>query len=168
MKIRISFISLFCALFLVLNLVASSAMASQRPDDHDALTGMSQPGKAFFDINIGVKPETYDASMGKLALYLDVIRQTHDSLLLQSVTPDMVVVFRGSAVTLVTDKASDEVKALIGGLAKMKVRFEACNVATTLMSTVNSSILPEVKVVGNTFVSAIGYQASGYGYILIQ
>lgn len=78
------------------------------------------------------------------------------------------MVFRGSAVTLVTDKASDSVKKLISDLAQNRVKFEACNVATTLMATPIDSIQSEIKVVGNTFVSAIGYQSSGYNYILIQ
>jgi len=161
-------VSVFVTLQLVICLLATSGSASAVPNDHDALAGFNKPGRAFFDVNIGVTPETFEASMGKLALYLDVIGQTHDSLRAQAIVPEIVVVFRGSAVMLVTKKASDAVKGLISGLAEKRVKFEACNVATTLMGTSNDSILPEIKVVGNTFISAIGYQSSGYSYILIQ
>lgn len=168
MQKNTGFGSFLVVLCLSLGLLASNVFASTAPDDHDALVGLNSPGKAFFDINIGVTPETFDASMGKLALYLDVIRKTHDSLQAQSVVPDIVVVFRGSAVTLVTDKASNGVKNLIAELGRKKVKFEACSVATSLMGSPNDAILPRIKVVGNTFISAIGYQSKGYSYILIQ
>ncbi|PLX87554.1 MAG: hypothetical protein C0618_06270 [Desulfuromonas sp.] len=166
-KIRRSVI-FFMTLSLVSCLMFANAFASEAPDDDSALAGLNMPAKAFFDINIGASPETYAASMEKLALYLDVIGQTYDSLMSQGADPDIIVVFRGAAVTLVTENASEQVKVLIAALAKKQIKFEACNVATTLTGTPNTAILPQVKVVGNTFVSAIGYQSAGYRYIIIQ
>ncbi|PLX82286.1 MAG: hypothetical protein C0617_14240 [Desulfuromonas sp.] len=166
MKSTRSPIRLLAALALTLLLAASPAWAVDLPDDSDALAGLTS-GKALFDINIGVTPETFDASMGKLGLYLDVIRQTHEGLVAQGVTPDIIVAVRGSAVTLVTDAASDTVKGLVTALAGMGVTFEACNVATALTGTANDAILPEIKVVGNTFISAIGYGSDHKGYATI-
>jgi peroxiredoxin family protein len=48
------------------------------------------------------------------------------------------------------------------------VRLEACSVATALFGVDNETILPEIVVVGNTFISALGFQAVGYAPILIQ
>ncbi|PLX82285.1 MAG: hypothetical protein C0617_14235 [Desulfuromonas sp.] len=146
---------------------SDSPATPSTPNDMAALAGVDV-GKGLFDVNIGVTPETFDASMGKLALYLDVIRQTHDGLEAQGAAADIIVAVRGSAVTLVTGAASDDVKGLVTTLAGMGVTFEACNVATALTGTPNDAILPEIKVVGNTFISAIGYQAKGYSPILIQ
>jgi intracellular sulfur oxidation DsrE/DsrF family protein len=53
-------------------------------------------------------------------------------------------------------------------LAQAGVRFEACAIATRLFGVENNSVLPQVKVVGNTFNSLIGYQAKGYALIPIQ
>ncbi len=162
-------IRLLASLVLVLLLAATPVLAVPAPDDSDALAGLAgATGKALFDINIGVAPKTFDASMGMLALYLDVIKQTHAGLKSQGLTPDIIVAFRGSAVTLVTDTASVAVKGLITELAGMGIKFEACNIATKLTGTPNDSILLEIKVVGNTFISAVGYQAKGYSPILIQ
>jgi len=56
----------------------------------------------------------------------------------------------------------------ITDLDGLGVKFEACNIATNLFGIDNETILLEIKVVGNTFISAIGYQTKGYSPILIQ
>lgn len=133
-------------------------------DDRQALAGVST-GRALFDVNI--------ADAGKLILYLKVIRETREGLLRQQVTPDFIVAFRGPAVQLVADrqqrnKELTEAWQLIGELKKGGVRFEACGVATRLFGVENGSIIPEVSVVGNTFISSIGYQTKGYALIPIM
>jgi intracellular sulfur oxidation DsrE/DsrF family protein len=137
-------------------------------DDAAALKGMTS-GKAVFDVNVG--------EAGKLALYLSVIKETHEGLVKQGVKPDLILVFRGPAVLLIStnrDKVPaeqqakyDEAAKLIKDLKGMGVKFEACSVATRLMKVDNTTIYPEIKVVGNTFISLIGYQAKGYAYIPI-
>lgn len=57
---------------------------------------------------------------------------------------------------------------MIQELAKQGVRFEACAIATRLFHVDNASMISDVKVVGNTFISLIGYQAKGYAVIPIQ
>ncbi len=140
-------------------LASSTALAVQPPSDQRALAGV-QSGKALFDINLS------DAQ--SLPVYLQVIKQTFAGLKGQQVEPDFIVAFRGPAVTLVTDKAPKEVAAQIAELSEMGVRFEACNVATTLFGIDNTSLLKPIEVVGNTFISAIGYSAKGYVPIPIQ
>lgn len=143
--------------------------AEAAPKDTAALRGL-QVGKGIFDINLP-DPE-------KLPLYLGVIKETFTGMKAQGVKPDLIVVFRGPAVKLVSterDGFSPEQKAtlkhsdaLIQELSAMGIRFEGCAVATRLFQVENNSLIPQVKVVGNTFVSLIGYQAKGYGLIPIQ
>lgn len=163
---RLSIIALavlMCALATPLVTVAAT------PNDSVALQGV-KTGKAVFDINLS-GPE-------KLPLYLQVIKETHDSLIKQGVKPVMVVAFRGMAVRLVSSERKDftaeqkdlmdDADKLIVDLAKKGIRFEACAVASRLFKIDNATILPNVKVVGNTFISLIGYQARGYAIIPIQ
>lgn len=139
------------------------------PDDRSALQGVKS-GKGIFDINI--------TDVEKLPLYLQVIKETDDGLKKQGVKPDLIVVFRGGAVRFVSSSRTEfspeqtvslgNADALLQELVKRGVRFEVCAVATRLFKVDNASILPDVKVVGNTFISLIGYQAKGYAIIPIQ
>jgi hypothetical protein len=47
------------------------------------------------------------------------------------------------------------------------VKMESRSVAARLLGIGNDTIIPEVKPVGNTFVSLIGYQKKGYALIPI-
>lgn len=133
--------------------------------DHVALEGV-KTGKALFDVNL--------SDAGKLVLYLKVIKETREGLLKQKVKPDMIVAFRGPSVLLVSKEQREagkdltEAWQLITALKKNGVRFEACAVATRLFAVENSNILPEIEVVGNTFISLIGYQSKGYALIPIM
>lgn len=163
--------SLLVAALTTLLLATSISFAAHvaTPDDRAALRGVKS-GKGIFDINI--------TDVEKLPLYLQVIKETNDGLKKQGVKPDLIVAFRGGAVRFVSKSRtgfSDDQKeslehadALIQELAKQGVRFEACAIATRLFHVDNDSIIPDVKIVGNTFISLIGYQTNGYAIIPIQ
>jgi intracellular sulfur oxidation DsrE/DsrF family protein len=150
---------------------ASTPMSAHaaRPDDRVALKGVTS-GKGIFDINL--------IDVEKLPLYLQVIKETNDGLKNQGVKPNLVVAFRGEAVRFVSSNRTEftpeqkvslaNADALIQELMKRGVRFEACAVATRLFKVDNATILPSVRVVGNTFISLIGYQSRGYALIPIQ
>lgn len=135
-------------------------------DDADALKGVTV-GKAVFDVNLG------DA--GKLALYLSVIKETHEGLVKQGVKPDLLMAFRGPSVLLISTNREkipadqqakyDEVAKLIKELKGLGVKLEACSIATRVMKVDNATIYPEIKVIGNTFISLMGYQRNGYAYV---
>lgn len=156
------------ALILSALMIAATAFA-QAPDDRDALKGVTS-GKALFDINLG-KAES-------LPLYLNVIAMTHRGLVDQGVTPEFVVAFRGPSVQFITGKTRgqdstqaavfEEIAGKVRELDALGVKFEACAIATGLFKIDNSAVLPEIKVVGNTFISLIGYQAQGYGTIPVM
>lgn len=141
-----------------------TATASEAPLDSRALTGVSQ-GKALFDINL--------AEEAKLPLYLQVIEKTYDGLVAQGVSPDFVIAFRGPAVQFIDDSAADaatqqQIAALIARLAAKGVHLEACAIATGLFNVEEKALLPGIELVGNTFISLIGYQAQGYGTIVVM
>jgi len=137
--------------------------------DENALQGVDV-GKGLFDINLD--------HAAKLELYLSVIKKTHADLIRQGRKPDFVIAFRGASVRLISNetwsfsKEDQQILAksasIIKELQELGVAFEACSIATNLFKIDNSTLLPGVQVVGNTFVSLIGYQAKGYSLIPIQ
>jgi intracellular sulfur oxidation DsrE/DsrF family protein len=167
MKRRLSVLvtALFCLLVLNLPLAKAAAVI----DDSNALKGV-QTTKALFDISLG------DAE--SLELYLEVIQQTHDDLIRQGQKPDFVIVFRGSSVRLInsetwsySEEDQERLKKSSAMLAKLKgegANIEACSIATKLFKVDNATILPDIRVVSNTFVSLIGYQEQGYRLVTIK
>jgi intracellular sulfur oxidation DsrE/DsrF family protein len=144
--------------------------AQTKPDDTRALNGVST-GKVVWDISMA-NPET-------LALYLSVVRETYDDLVRQNVKPDMVLAIHGLPVRYVRKDVSDlpfeampHIETINEVLDDLKgrpgVRIEVCSVANRLMGVENGSIRDGLQVVGNTWVSLIGYQAQGYAVIPIQ
>jgi intracellular sulfur oxidation DsrE/DsrF family protein len=152
---------------LVLALSTNMALAD-KPNDATALHGVKH-GKVVFDINAS------DAR--RLNLYLAVIRETHDDLKRQGVRPDIILAFRGLAVTLVSSDRErfeltefeqlDQVAEQIAALRRLGVRMEGCSIATRLFQVDNATLLEGISPVGNTFVSLTGYQAQGYAMIPI-
>ena len=137
--------------------------------DQNALQGVDI-GKGLFDINL--------TQAAKLELYLSVIKKTHADIIHQGKKPDFVIAFRGASVRLISSETwslSEEDQqslarsaAIIKELQDLGVVIEACSIATDLFKIDNSTLLPGVRVVGNTFISLIGYQAQGYSLIPIQ
>ena len=158
-KWQIVFLAMFSLLF-------TSAFAD-RPGDEDALKGISE-GKVIWDVTIS-KPS-------RLLFVMKVIDTTYDDLIKQDVQPDMVFTFHGRVLKLLTtdpieldideEVAHEELLELIQKLSERPgVKMESCSVAAQFLGIDNSSIIPEVKPVGNTFVSLIGYQQQGYALI---
>ncbi len=153
---------------LAVLLATQTLVAAPKPDDADALRGVTT-GKVLFDINM--------ADPKKMTLYLAVIRETVDDLKRQGVEPDVILAFRGLSVRLISkDREAmdltdfeylDRVAAQLDDLRSQGVRMEACSVATRLFKVDNATLLDGIKPVGNTFVSLTGYQAQGYANIPI-
>lgn len=162
---RVFLISLTAILMATSQAVVQAAAP---PDDRGALLGV-KTGKGVFDINT--------TEVDKLTLYLQVIKETQEGLKKQRVKPDLIVAFRGASVRFVSKERGNftteeqenllETDEMISELSKEGVRFEACAIATRLYNINNKSILPAVRVVGNTFISLIGYQSKGYNLIPI-
>lgn len=144
-------------------------VTAEEYSDSAALEGI-QSSRTLFDINL--------SQAGKLELYLGVIMKTRDDLLRQGVKPEIILAFRGASVRLITterwafseedQKSLEKASEILAKLHELGVRIEACSIATNLFKVDNSTLLPGIEVVGNTFVSLTGYQAKGFALIPIQ
>lgn len=168
MKYRLGVI-IGMALCWLLVMGSSWANSAEAIGDHAALKGV-QSTRGLFDISLS------DAE--SLELYLEVIQQTHDDLIRQGHKPDFVIVFRGPSVKLIntetwsySEEDQERLKKASAMLTRLKeegVNIEACSIATKLFKIDNATILPDIRVVGNTFVSLIGYQEQGYELVLVK
>jgi len=134
--------------------------AAQKPDDREALAGL-KTARVIFDVRV--------PDLEKLEFNLRNLNETFDGIVAQGVKPEMIVVFRGPGVRLLTAAAIDEAaRDLIRDLKRKGVRFEACAVAMRIFKADPAGLIPEVKLVANVFSSLIGYQNKGYATIAIN
>lgn len=153
---------------LLLLFVSHLSMASdQAVNDRAALADL-KTGKGVFLIDIG------DAK--KLNFYLEVIQGTHKGMTSQGVQPDFVLVYIGPSVKYLSTSPSPEVEQTAGGIlldiesnvAKLDalgIRQEICAVATRVFKIDNDTLVPGLTLVGDGFVSLIGYQAQGFSLV---
>lgn len=155
---------------LVLALLALPLAALAEPDNERALEGVER-GDVIWDITLS-KPN-------QLAGQMNVIRETYRDLQAAGIEPRMVLAFHGRNVHFLTeDLASipleqvDQVEQFNENLDKLLaldgVRAEACAIATRVYGADREAIREPVEVVGNTYVSNIGYTQKGYSIIGIR
>jgi len=148
---------------------ALPALAEKTIDDSAALDGVKETRSVFL-IDF--------TNPGKTAFYLEIIRGTHQGLIRQGVTPNMVLVFIGETVKYLSTRPEDllamEYEDQLNSIAesskelkKLGVRMEVCAVATEVFGVDNDSILPEMDVVGDGFISLIGWQTQGHKLVPI-
>ncbi len=148
--------------------VLPSLARADAPNDMAVLAGL-QTAKVAFDIKEGD---------GKALLSrLNIIDETRQSLIKQGVKPEFVLTFRGPATVLVqtdVEKIKPEDRAMAKQIAAKLAEMskapgvqsvEQCAVAIRQQGTKAEFVLPEVKVVGNAWISLMAYQAKGYAYI---
>ena len=154
--------------FLVSLAAGPLSAQAQSADDRAALQGLKEV-KVAYDITEGD---------GKgLLNRLDVIDETRQSLIKQGVTPHFVLTFRGPATRLVQtdmDKVKPEDRAIASQIAAKLEQMskasgvesvEQCSVAIRQQGTKAENVLPQIKVIGNSWISLMSYQAKGYAYI---
>jgi intracellular sulfur oxidation DsrE/DsrF family protein len=150
---------------LILLLVGQLAAGSTGPIDDRAALGDLEVGRGVFLVDIG-DPK-------KLSFYLQIIQGTFQRMKSQGVQPDFVLVYIGPSVKFLTTAPSEETEELAGGLlleieshvsslAELGVRQEICAVATEVFGVDNDTLAPGLNLVGDGFISLIGYQAQGY------
>jgi intracellular sulfur oxidation DsrE/DsrF family protein len=129
----------------------------------------AQNGKAIYDITEG------DGQ--KLLGRIEVIDETREALVQQGVSPQFVLAFRGGATKLVqTDmekvKPEDrpwaaKIAARLDQMSKIQgVSLQQCAVAIKHAGTEAKNVLPVVKVIPNSYIAIMAYQAKGYSYIV--
>ena len=133
-------------------------------NDQAALADLNV-GKGVFLVDIG------DAK--KLNFYLEVIQGTYKGMKDQGVEPDFVLVFIGPSVKYLGTSPSPEVEQSAGGvlmeieanveaLAALGIKQEVCAVAARVFGIDNKTVIPGLTLVGDGFISLIGYQSQGY------
>ena len=160
--------SIACVLLTASLAFGATSLRAEPADDKAALAGIKEV-KVAFDVTEG------DAK--GLLNRISVIDETRVSLLRQGVTPNFVIAFRGPATKLV-QKDMDKVKpedrevaakiaAKIAEMSKAQgvASIEQCSVAIRQQETRAENVLPEIKVIGNSWISLMAYQSRGYAYI---
>ena len=140
-------------------------------EEYSALKGLKSV-KAVFDFELG-NPQS-------ALIHLQVIHQTFKdkNIWMVKKKPDIAVVFIGPSVKLVSknrgDFSADDQKILnefastISAMAKDGIKFEICLIAVKVFGVEPSSILPEIKQVGNGWISLIGYETRGYALVPVS
>jgi intracellular sulfur oxidation DsrE/DsrF family protein len=158
-------LTLLLTIFFVIFMVGP-AMSSE----YNALKGVKKI-KAVFEVSLG--------SPQKAPLVFWAVRNAYDAEAVKSLPekPEVVVVFHGPAVKLITSnreglseeesEALDQFAQMIHQMKTEGVRFEACLYAAKLLEVDPATILPEIDKVGNGFISVIGYQEQGYAVVRI-
>ncbi len=152
---------------LILTLVMLlPGLVSAAPENSRALAGLKNVG-VIFDVNTG--------SPQKLLLRLKLIEETLASIAEVAVVPAVVVAFRGGATRFMTqgDKylpledlpLKDQIQTQAKRLKKLGYRLEQCAVAVRLLKIDPRDIIAEVPLVGNGYISMIGYQNRGYAMV---
>ncbi|MFO8155533.1 MAG: DsrE family protein [Pseudomonadota bacterium] len=158
--------NLAMAAALALPLVAH---AEPQNNDH-ALNGV-ESGDVIWDITL--------SQPAQLTAQMEVIRETYHDLEENGVEPRMVLAFHGQNVHFLTEdlesvslEQMDQVERFNAALDTLleldNVRVEACAIANRLFGADGGAMRDDVNVVGNTYVSNIGYTQQGYSIIGIR
>jgi intracellular sulfur oxidation DsrE/DsrF family protein len=109
------------------------------------------------------------------AFHLKGIHQTFKELKAMNHNPTFAVIFIGPSVKLISktregfspedQKSLDEISNAISAMSKDGITLEMCLVAAEFFKVDPASVLPEIKGVGNGWISVIGYQAQGYSLV---
>jgi hypothetical protein len=151
-------------LFIPTNLPADSQ--SERYNNDKALKGVTET-KAYFDVTIG-EPKL-------LLIRLQLIEKTYQQLITAEVTPAFVVGIRGKASIFFTRgkdyvldidlPEKEQIAAIVRKLNALKIPIEQCRIAAGFEEIDAADFLPEVELVANGYLSMIGYQSQGYGFV---
>lgn len=157
--------------FLFLVFLAPGLVMAEKPSDQRALAGI-ESGKILWDITLA-NPEG-------LLSRLNVLEETYEDMVRQGVKPNMIFTFRGGAAGLIAADIShlEMEKASAVGQVQYKltefmkrpgVHMEACQIATRRFNlTKQDHLMPGILLVGNTFLSIMGYENQGYTTIRID
>ena len=156
--------SLLTCMLLLISSPAAQAIDYEINDNRSL--GELKTGKGVFLVDIG------DAK--KLNFYLEVIQGTYKGMKAQGVEPDFILVYIGPSVKYLSNEPSSETEDQVGSavlldiesnveaLAKLGIRQEVCAVATRVFGIDNDTVFPDMTLIGDGFISLIGYQAQGY------
>src|SRR5476651_1442675 len=161
--------SIFATLLCACAAAPEPAASNAAPDNRAALAGMTEM-KIAFDITDG-NPKVLLAKLANI----DVTRK---QLMDDGVTPRMVIAFRGDAsyftqadIEKVKPEDRDDARKIAAKLKELRAApgveaLEQCNLPLAPRKLKSGDVMPEVKVVGNGWISLVAYQRRGYAYIV--
>jgi intracellular sulfur oxidation DsrE/DsrF family protein len=154
-------------LFIVISLLC--VVSTVYGEEYESMKGI-KAAKAVFDEREG-NPKG-------AALQLKIIHQTYKELAAMKNDPVFVVIFIGPSVKLISktregfspedQKSLDEIANTITAMSKDGINLEICLVAAKMFNVDPASVLPEIKRVGNGWISMIGYQAQRYSLVRVN
>lgn len=150
-------------IFLIIAI--NTAHATEATINDSTSLGNLKLGKGVFLVDIG-DPK-------KLNFYLEVIQGTYNGMKAQGVEPDFILVYIGPSVKYLSTAPSSEteleaagilleIESNVEALAELGIKQEVCAVATRVFGIDNKNVFPDLTLVGDGFISLIGYQAQGY------
>ena len=153
-------------LIVVMAISLVCAISTASGEEYKAMTGIKS-AKAVFDER--------QSDPKSAALHLKVVHQTFKELEGMKNNPVFVVIFSGPSVKLISknregftpqdQKSLDEIANTISAMSKDGINLEFCHLAAKVFNVEPASVLPEIKRVGNGWISMIGYQAQGYSLV---
>lgn len=153
-------------MFVIIFFTGSVSVMADTVTINDASAlGKLKTGKGVFLVDIG--------DVKKLNFYLEIIQGTHKNMQRQGVGADFVLVYIGPSVKYLSNESAEknpgvdesllmEIESNIEALAELGIRQEVCSVATEVFGIKNDSLFDDLKIVGDGFISLIGYQSQGY------
>ncbi|MFK5891922.1 MAG: DsrE family protein [Pseudomonadota bacterium] len=167
MKNKLKLIKFLVLIFCIF--LSTMHVKAENINDSAALAGISH-AKSVFLIDF-TNPK-------KTAFYLDIIRGTHKGLMRQNIKSEMVLVFIGKTVKYLSTEPDDElameyesdlasIQHSIKEFAKLGIRMEVCAIATKVFNVKNQTIPAEMNLVGDGFISLIGWQTQGHKLVPI-
>ncbi len=156
--------TILLSLFVAVSLLC--AVSAVTGEEYEAMKGITS-AKAVFDVRHG-NPKS-------AAFLMNLIHETYKELAAEKKQPVFVVVFIGPSVKLVSknregfsaedQKSLDQIAGAVKEMSKDGIKLELCGVAAKSFDVEPASVLPEIKVVGNGWISEIGYQAKDYSLV---
>jgi intracellular sulfur oxidation DsrE/DsrF family protein len=140
-------------------------------EEYNTLKGL-ETVKAVFDFELG-NPQS-------ALIHLQVIQQTFKdkNMWVSGKKPEVAIIFIGPSVKLVSksrigfnsedEKTLDQLARTITEMSNDGIKMEICLIAVKLSGIEPSSILPEIKQVGNGWISLIGHEAKGYSLVPVN
>ena len=153
------------SLCFIMGALSAPLAAERQSEGYASLRGITNV-KSVFDFRI--------ADSKSAALHLSVIRRTcaDQALVTGKQKPVFALVFSGPSVKLLSQKREgltpeeaklrDDIAQHVAALFKDGIRLEVCQIALGLLGVDTATILPELNLVGNGFISLIGYGKQGY------
>jgi len=151
-------------LFMAILLIGSGSTASG--EEYEGITSVTS-AKIVFDER--------ESNPKAAVLHLKLAHQTYKDLAAMKKEPAIVIVFMGPSVKLVSknregfspedQKSLDEIANTVSAMSKDGIKSEICLVAVKFFNVDPASVLPEIKRVGNGWISMAVYQTQGYSLV---